>query len=133
VLGFGIASLPLGEVDNEYVRVLVDTGLTGLGVFLWLLFVLGRAANRLVGLLPAGTFERGFAAGYWMLFGTLLVHAVGATSFTAIRTMESFMVLTGLFGALHHRHPEWLPSQDPAEPSVLVAESPILNPGRSEA
>ena len=47
----------------------------------------------------------------------LAVHALGATSFTAIRTMETFMVLTGFFVAQAHRAPEW-------ELKVLQARHP---------
>ncbi len=131
LLGFGIASLPLGELDNEYVRVLIDTGLLGFAVFLWILVRLGRAADRLHQTLPSLTIEKGYAAGYWIAFWTFLVHAVGSTSFTAIRTMESFMVLSGLFAALHHRAAEWLPEYAREGSAVLVSDAPVLNPRTS--
>jgi hypothetical protein len=134
LLGFGIASQPLGEIDNEYVRVLVDTGLAGLAAFLWILSRWGRAALRLPDALPAGTAERGFAVGYGLAFGAMLVHAIASTSFTAIRTMEAFMVMSGLFAALHHRWPAWHPDHASDRSQVLVAEAEILNPqGRPAA
>jgi O-antigen ligase len=130
LLGFGLASIKLGMVDNEYVRVLVDTGLVGLGLFLWLLGSLIRKATSLVDRLVPQTFERGFASGYWIAFVAMAVHAIGATSYTSIRTMECFIVLTGLFGALYNRAEEWdaAPRISPAGGTVLIASSPALDP-----
>jgi hypothetical protein len=130
VLGFGTGSIAFGEIDNEYVRILVDNGLLGLAAFLWILFRMASHANRLTRELPEGTFERSFASGYWIALWTLIVHAVGCTSFTAIRTMESFMVLTGLFLALSWRRAEWLPGSDPGAGVVLLDRSPVLDPWR---
>jgi hypothetical protein len=130
VLGFGTGSIALGEVDNEYVRILVDNGLLGLAAFLWILFRTASHANRLMRELPEGTFERSFASGYWIALWTLIVHAVGCTSFTAIRTMESFMILTGLFLSLSWRRAEWLPGNDPGGVVVLLDRSPVLDPRR---
>lgn len=107
LLGRGVGSMALGSVDNEYVRVLVDAGLLGLGFFAWILARLGRAAWATHGALPPRTFARGYAAGFLIGLFAMLVHAVGATSFTSIRTMESLMFWAGLLVALAHRRVEW--------------------------
>jgi hypothetical protein len=130
LVGFGLASIKLGMVDNEYVRVLVDTGFLGLGLFLWVLIGLLIKATVLPGRLPALTFERGYAAGYWIAFVAMMIHAVGATSYTSIRTMECFIVLTGIFGALHNHAQEWglLETVTPGGGTVLIDASPALEP-----
>ncbi|HVE38456.1 MAG TPA: O-antigen ligase family protein [Planctomycetota bacterium] len=130
ILGFGLASIKLGMVDNEYVRVLVDTGILGLGLFLWVLIGLLLKASVLAGRLPAQSFERGYASGYWISFVAMMIHAVGATSYTSIRTMECFIVITGLFGALYNHAEEWglVETTTPGGGTVLIAESPVLNP-----
>jgi hypothetical protein len=130
LLGFGLASVQLGMVDNEYVRVFIDTGAVGLALFLWVLARLARRATSLVDRLSPQTFERGFASGYWIAFVAMAVHAIGATSYTSIRTMECFIVLTGLFGALHNRFDEWGLGQrvTAGGGTVLIGSAPVLEP-----
>jgi hypothetical protein len=119
LLGRGVGSTALGELDNEYIRVLVDAGLLGLGFFLWILVRLGRAAAATRRALPRGTFARGYAAGFLIGLFAMLVHAVGATSFTSIRTMESLMCWTGLLVALSYRRAEWgLTLPEPGRPAL---------------
>jgi hypothetical protein len=130
LVGFGLASVNLGMVDNEYVRVLIDTGLLGLALFLWVLIGLGIRATSLIDRLTSHTFERGFASGYWIAFIAMAVHAVGATSYTSIRTMECFIVLTGLFGSLYNRCEEWgvTRTSTPGGGTILIESSPVLEP-----
>jgi hypothetical protein len=130
LLGFGLASVNLGMVDNEYVRVFIDTGIIGLGLFLWVLVRLATRATSVIDRLAPQTFERGYAAGYWIAFVAMCIHAVGATSFTSIRTMECFIVVTGLFGALYNRCEEWGLTRRVTEGGgvVLVDSSPVLEP-----
>ena len=132
LMGFGLASVQLGMVDNEYVRVFIDTGIVGLGLFLWVLARLALYATRAVDRLRPETFERGYASGYWIAFVAMAVHAIGATSYTSIRTMECFIVLTGLFGALNNHLAEWGLGQSVASGGgvILVDASPALEPHR---
>src|SRR6185295_8474363 len=111
-------------------RVFIDTGILGLGLFLWVLVKLGIRATSLVNQLPDHTFERGYASGYWIAFVAMMVHAVGATSYTSIRTMECFVVITGLFGALYTRSQEWgvTRTSTPGGGTILVESSPVLEP-----
>ena len=130
LLGFGLASVKLGMVDNEYVRVFIDTGIVGLALFLWVLLRLGTRATSLVNRLLPQTFERGYASGYWIAFVAMTIHAIGATSFTSIRTMECFIVVTGLFGALYNHAEEWGLTRTVTEGGgvVLIDGSPVLEP-----
>ena len=82
---------------NEYFRVIGDLGLVGLFGFLWLLFRPLRLSSRGYRLASEGTFARGLCGGYLLAILCMMIHAWGATTFTSIRTMETFMVLTGLF------------------------------------
>jgi hypothetical protein len=116
--GRGAGSVALGDVDSEYVRAFVDTGIIGLALFLWFLLRTLRTANANFGRLPGPGFHKGFAAGYLIAFVAICVHGIGATSFTSIRTMEMFMVLTGLMVCQSGRAAEWglLPERPPAPP-----------------
>ncbi|HYF01646.1 MAG TPA: hypothetical protein VEJ18_22180, partial [Planctomycetota bacterium] len=127
--GRGLGSVDLGWVDSEFVRILADMGLLGLGLFGLFLLKVGRHANAIYEALPAGGLHKGFAAGYLMAFIALSVHAVAATSFTSIRTMEAFMVLTALAFAQGNRAVEWgladrLPWPGPRD-AAPVLPSPI--------
>jgi hypothetical protein len=130
LFGFGLASIPLGQVDNEYVRVFVDTGVLGLFLFLWVMGRLGRRAHSLVNSFEPHTFERGYASGYCIAFIAMAIHAIGATSYTSIRTMECFIVLTGLFATLYNHREEWSErlSVSPGGGTILLASAPVLDP-----
>lgn len=105
--GRGVGSVALGEVDNEYVRILADTGLAGVLAFLVLVARYGLEVDRSYRALPAQTVHKGAAAGIWIATFALCVHGIGATSFTSIRTMEAFIVLAGLAMAQANRAREW--------------------------
>src|SRR5205085_10952818 len=87
-------------------------------------------ATTLIDRLAPQTFERGFTSGYWISFVAMMVHAIGATSYTSLRTMECFIVITGLFGALYNRCEEWglVGTVTPGGGTVLIDASPALNP-----
>lgn len=105
--GRGLGSVDLGWVDSEYVRILADMGLLGLFLFAIFLLTVGRHANAIYENLPAGGLHKGYAAGYLIALGALVVHGIAATSFTSIRTMEAFMVLTAMAFAQGNRAVEW--------------------------
>ena len=87
VLGFGVTGY--GFIDAEYFRVLIETGLIGLFMFLVLLSSIFRLAYR--NLKEAtGSFDRGLSMGFLAGFIGLLVHAVGANTFIIVRIMEPF-------------------------------------------
>ncbi len=128
LLGFGLGSVRLGDVDSEYVRILSDTGLVGVLLFAWILLRLLLRANASYAALPPSGFARGYAAGYLIALVAMTIHAFAATSFTAIRTMECFMLLTGFAICLANRRVEWgldlpasLPELSPAQDAPTPA------------
>lgn len=129
VFGNGIYSIAFGDVDSEYVRILVDTGFVGLALAALIQFRLGRLAYRTHEALGEYTFAKGYMAGYLMLFLSMLIHAIAATTFSAIRSMETFMVLSGLMTALANLQEDAAPAE-PGRPVVLLADAPVLEPQR---
>ena len=93
LLGVGVTG---GEfMDAQYPRVLSETGLIGLGLFLWFLqrvwFLLRQSYRRL-----HDPVLKGVALGTLCGYGGLLFHAIGANTFIIVRIMEPFMILLGL-------------------------------------
>jgi O-antigen ligase len=93
ILGWGVTGF--GFMDAQYARVLVETGIVGFAVFLWLLWSVlaaARAAHRRM----ADPVDRGLAMGF--IAGTigLLAHAIGSNTFTIIRIMEPFWLFAGI-------------------------------------
>lgn len=123
LIGFGAGSVRRGDVDSEYIRALMDTGLLGLGVFGWLLLRIGRRAYPRYEMLRGPGFHKGYAAGFLIAFTALCIHAVAATSFTAIRTAEMFMILAGLHYSQVHRLADWS-----GAPSVIAGTPVVLIP-----
>jgi hypothetical protein len=134
LVGRGLGSVRLGDVDSEYIRLLVDTGLLGLAAFLWFLARVGRVAHGTYEAMPHGSFAKGFCSGFLIAFVAISVHAIAATSFAAIRTMECFMALTGLMVALTNRAAEWglVPEsritshESQTSPRGPAGESPVI-------
>ena len=87
VLGFGVTGY--GFIDAQYFRVLIETGLIGLLMFLVLLSSIFRLTYHN---LKEATepFDRGLSMGFLAGFIGLLVHAVGANTFIIVRIMEPF-------------------------------------------
>jgi hypothetical protein len=129
--GKGIGSVAFGDVDSEYVRVLSDMGVLGMALFAWVLIRLGRMANRTHDALPNDTFLKGTLAGYMMAYISMLIHAVAATSFSAIRIEEGFMILTALANVVANGLEEArLEGED--RPVVLLRDASILGGLRQE-
>jgi hypothetical protein len=128
LLGKGVGSITLAQVDNEYMKVLIETGLLGTLVFFWLLISMGK--------LSLVTFEKAknvpllsaFCLGYLGALLTLAVHGLGATSFTTIRTMEPLMVATGLLVAISNNYEKWhamKPKEETQTPTALFEPRPL--------
>jgi O-Antigen ligase len=96
LLGVGVTG---GEfMDAQYPRVLSETGLIGLALFLWFLrrvwVLLRQSYDRL-----QDPVIKGAALGTLCGYGGLLFHAIGTNTFIIVRIMEPFMILLGLLMA----------------------------------
>ncbi len=93
ILGYGVTGF--GFMDAQYARALVETGVVGLVVFLWLIWSVLRSGLGAFRTLRDPT-ERGLALGF--LAGTvgLLAHAIGSNTFIIVRIMEPFWFFTGI-------------------------------------
>lgn len=95
-LGVGVTGGPF--LDAQYPRVLLETGMVGLVLFLWLL-------QRIWVLLRQGYEQiedevlKGASLGTLCGFAGLLVHAIGANTFIIVRIMEPLMILLALLMA----------------------------------
>ncbi len=99
VLGTGVSSVRLDAIDIQYFHEARETGLIGLGGFLFLLLSIYRMGFRLTKDskdIFIETFGIAFLGG---LIG-LLVHSFTSATFYTIRTMEPFWFLTGLAAVL---------------------------------
>lgn len=125
--GQGIGSVRFGEVDSEYVRIFSDLGIVGIVLFSWLLFRLAKLANTTYDALEEYTFQRGYVAGYLMGLAAMIIHSVAATTFSAIRTEESFMILTGFMTVIANLQENAVPGT-PDRAVVLLRDASILEP-----
>jgi len=91
--GYGV---PGGKViDNQYTRVMIETGFLGLFAFLWLLVTLFRLSIKTYRQVQ-DTFSKGLSLGFICGFMALLVQSLGAAVFILIRVMEPFWFLAAL-------------------------------------
>ncbi len=131
-MGHGLGNVTLGAFDSEYVRVIFELGLLGLLLFFWLFGVVLGLGLRLTRQTRSPEFQ-GFSLGVFGATVALLVHSIGATTFTAIRTAEPFFFATGLLYAINWLHEPYgrleddLPSEMPPESARRIA--PILGAG----
>jgi hypothetical protein len=97
LFGYGVTGF--GFMDAQYMRVLVETGLTGFAVFVWLLTRLLQQGRHTLALALPG-WRRGLAAGYLAGLVGLIGHGIGANTFIIVRIMEPFWLLTGIIVVL---------------------------------
>jgi O-antigen ligase len=120
ILGWGVTGF--GFMDAQYARVLVETGVIGFAVFLWLLWSVLHATRRAHARL-VDPLDRGLAMGF--IAGTvgLLAHAIGSNTFTIIRIMEPFWLFAGIVVML----PVLAAEETRAAPAPLTpAAAPVL-------
>jgi len=120
LLGQGVGRKALGAFDNEYIRLLFELGFFGLLLFVWLSVRIVRTSLQLSSRSAEPAF-RGFAVGSFGATVALLVHAVGATTFTTIRTSEPFFLAMGLLYAIVLYESGSRPAQDEQLPLELPA------------
>lgn len=93
IWGYGVTGYMF--LDAQYPRVLVETGLLGGITFAVLILAIYRMAYRLY-LKSEDPLYTGLTIGLIAGLTGLLVHAVGANTFTIVRIMEPFWLLAGL-------------------------------------
>lgn len=98
LLGVGVTG---GQfLDAQYPRVLLETGMIGFLMFVWLLRRIWVTLKRCYYQLEDPVFK-GAALGSLCGYGGLLAHAIGANTFIIVRIMEPLMIMLGLlFAAL---------------------------------
>ncbi len=97
IFGYGVAGF--GFIDAQYIRVLVEGGLLGIGAFLWLLWRVSRVGWNAVRNSRGTRFE-GITLGYMAGLVAMIVHGVGANTFIIVRIMEPLWFLTGVVAVL---------------------------------
>jgi len=112
VLGFGVTGY--GFVDAQYFRVLIETGLIGLFIFLILLSSIFRLTRRIIKEVDE-PFDKGLSMGFLAGFIGLLVHAVGSNTFIIVRIMEPFWFVLAMV--------VMLPNLESETPEASGAES----------
>jgi len=99
LIGHGISE---GNIlDSQYARILIETGLVGISLFLWMLVRAFKCGLRLL----RGTTEwwiKGLALGYTAGLIGLSIHSFGAITFYIVRIMEPFWILTGFIAVLYN-------------------------------
>ncbi|HQJ16109.1 MAG TPA: O-antigen ligase family protein [Candidatus Omnitrophota bacterium] len=97
VIGAGV---PGGSViDNQYVRVLIETGFLGFTAFMWMISQLFRMAVR-VYKQSSDDFARSLSIGFICGFIALLTQSMGGAVFILIRVMEPFWFLAAMVLAM---------------------------------
>ena len=93
LLGHGVAST--WWADAQYVKVLVESGLLGIGTFMFIVVRLWKGARWSFQNVQS-PFYKGLAYGFLLGFISLLVHAIGANTFAIVRIMEPFWFVAAL-------------------------------------
>ena len=93
VLGTGFSSVGLA-VDNDYLRVLAETGILGLGAFLLVLFKLFKSVRHF--LAPPQTVEQAFIVAIFLGLVGLLLNAVFIDVFEASKIAIMAWLMLGI-------------------------------------
>lgn len=97
IFGYGVTGYEF--LDSQYPRVLIETGIIGLIMFLYLLYaVLKLAINHMKKL--TSPYFKGLSIGFFAGFVGLLFHALGANTFIIVRIMEPFWFFAGIITVL---------------------------------
>ena len=93
VLGHGIPGG--GVIDNQYTRVMIETGLVGFSIFMWLIILLFRLAFKTF-VTAQDDFAKGIALGFICGMIGMMTQSFGAAVFILIRVMEPFWFLAAI-------------------------------------
>jgi len=109
LIGLGLAALPPGFLDNQYLLTVYYTGIIGLAVFLWLLWSALRVSYSAYGALAGGS--RGLALAWLAATVGLAVAGMAGSPFVAVRVRQVYwflaaLVVAALLVAERRRAPE---------------------------
>ncbi|MBD3425627.1 MAG: hypothetical protein GF409_00165 [Candidatus Omnitrophica bacterium] len=93
LLGYGVTGGPF--LDSQYILAIQETGLVGLGLFLWLMWRIWASGMKTLREVERPLFK-GLTVGYLAGFVGLLFHAIGANTFIIIRIAEPFWFFTAI-------------------------------------
>ncbi len=93
LLGYGIPATAV--IDNQYSRVLVETGFLGMAAFAWLLLSIFVTTLRIYRK-SSDSLTQALSLGFLAGFAGLLLHGFSAATFIIIRIMEPFWFLCAL-------------------------------------
>jgi len=97
IFGYGVTGYEF--LDSQYPRVLIETGIIGLIMFLYLLYAVLKLAIDHMKKITSPYFK-GLSIGFFAGFVGLLFHALGANTFIIVRIMEPFWFLAGIIAVL---------------------------------
>ncbi len=99
IFGYGINGYWF--IDGQYFRTLVELGLVGMSIFVFMLYQIGRfllEAYRIA----SDNLSKGLTMGLFAGFLALLVHCFGSNTFIVVRIMEPFWFLMGIAVVLYN-------------------------------
>ncbi len=94
VLGFGLAAIPPGFLDNQYLLTLYYTGLIGLAAFLWLLWSLLSTSYK--AFKSVDGFAKGNALAWLAATVGLALAGLAGSPFVAVRVRQVYWLLAAL-------------------------------------
>jgi hypothetical protein len=100
LVGLGLAALPPGFLDNQYLLTVYYTGIIGLAVFLWLLWSALRTSYSAYGSLEGET--RGLALAWLAATVGLAVAGLAGSPFIAVRVRQVYWFVAALAVAAMH-------------------------------
>jgi len=94
LLGYGVTGA--GFIDGQYPRVLAETGILGLFIFLWILWRIFISALSIYRHPESGRFTQTLSLSLMAGVSGLIAHAMTTNTFIIVRIMEPFWFLTAI-------------------------------------
>lgn len=99
ILGYGITGYWF--IDAQYFRTLIELGILGLCVYLYLMYQIFRFLLQTYHM-SDDNYVKGLTMGVLAGFISLLLHSIGSNTFIIVRIMEPFWFLMGLVVVLYN-------------------------------
>ncbi len=94
VFGYGVSGWYF--IDNQIMKILVETGFVGLSAFFFLLYSTFRESVKVLRVAAKDPFFTGITVGFLGGLAGMIVHGIGANTFIIVRIMEPFWLLAGI-------------------------------------